>query len=218
MSPQVASPQGVSPQDVSASDLRVVSLVPSATETLLAWGVRPLAVTRFCEQGDRFPTVGGTKDPDVEGIGRLSPDLVVVCDQENRLPDFEALVALGLAVHVISITALGDVEPQMIALAEALGLPAALGAACGLTTDSTTVTPIAMRAYVPIWRRPWMTIGDDTYGASGPSAPDPPIVTPRSTCRPPGSWARKWCWRPASRMRSPSAIGRSSNRSRRSCS
>jgi len=38
---------------------RVVSLVPSATETLLALGVVPVACTRFCEQ-PALPTVGGT--------------------------------------------------------------------------------------------------------------------------------------------------------------
>ncbi|HLY83760.1 MAG TPA: helical backbone metal receptor, partial [Acidimicrobiales bacterium] len=63
--------------------LRVVSLVPSVTETLLAWGVVPLAVTRFCEQPD-LPTVGGTKDPDLGAIVALRPDLVVVDREENR--------------------------------------------------------------------------------------------------------------------------------------
>ena len=32
------------------SPVRVVSLVPSVTETLLAWGIVPVACTRFCEQ------------------------------------------------------------------------------------------------------------------------------------------------------------------------
>ena len=49
---------------------RVVSLVPSVTETLLAWGVTPVAVTRFCEVPG-LPTVGGTKNPDVE-LGGLT--------------------------------------------------------------------------------------------------------------------------------------------------
>ncbi len=49
--------------------MRVVSLVPSATETLRAWGVDPVACTRFCEQPD-LPTVGGTKNPDVAGDRR----------------------------------------------------------------------------------------------------------------------------------------------------
>ena len=47
--------------------MRVVSLVPSVTETVLAWGVTPVAVTRFCEQPD-LVQVGGTKDPDLEAI------------------------------------------------------------------------------------------------------------------------------------------------------
>ena len=40
--------------------------VPSVTETL-AWGVTPVACTRFCEQPD-LPHVGGTWDPDVAAI------------------------------------------------------------------------------------------------------------------------------------------------------
>src|SRR5262245_35700425 len=74
--------------------VRVVSLVPSVTETLLDWGIRPVAVTRFCEQPG-FPTVGGTKDPDVAAIVALEPDLVVVNDEENRREDADALAAAG---------------------------------------------------------------------------------------------------------------------------
>ena len=146
------------------SGVRVVSLVPSATETLLAWGVEPVAVTRFCEQGDRFPTVGGTKNPDIEAIAALRPDLVVMCDQENRLPDAEALTGLGLGVHAISIVSLADVGGQMALLAQAVGVDRQEGERCGVSDGG--VPRIRMRAYVPIWRRPWMTISDDTYGGS----------------------------------------------------
>ena len=75
--------------------MRVVSLVPSVTETLLAWGVEPVAVTRFCEQ-PALRAVGGTKDPDIGAIVALAPDLVVVNDEENRREDAEALGAAGL--------------------------------------------------------------------------------------------------------------------------
>ena len=146
------------------SGVRVVSLVPSATETLLAWGVEPVAVTRFCEQGDRFPTVGGTKNPDIEAIAALRPDLVVMCDQENRLPDAEAITARGLAVHAISILSLADVGGQMASLAQAVGVDRQEGECCGVSDGE--VPRIRMRAYVPIWRRPWMTISDETYGGS----------------------------------------------------
>ncbi|MFN8051017.1 MAG: helical backbone metal receptor [Acidimicrobiales bacterium] len=141
--------------------MRVVSLVPSITETLLAWGVRPVAVTRFCEQPG-FPTVGGTKNPDVEAIVALAPDLVVVDTEENRLEDHDALVAHGLVVHASSVRSVGDVAPELRRLAGALGLDVHVD-------DVDTIVPAAVeagRVFVPIWRRPWMTINADTYGAS----------------------------------------------------
>ena len=91
--------------------MRVVSLVPSVTESLLAWDVVPIAVTRFCEHPE-LPHVGGTKDPDVDRIVSLAPDLVVVNDEENRKEDFDALEAAGLAVHVVRVTRVEDVAPR----------------------------------------------------------------------------------------------------------
>jgi ABC-type Fe3+-hydroxamate transport system substrate-binding protein len=138
---------------------RVVSLVPSATETLLAWGVRPVAVTRFCVQPG-LPTVGGTKDPDVAAVVALAPDLVVLCDEENRREDAAELADAGLACHVVAIRAVEDVAPALAALAAAVGVdpprPEALPPA----------VPAGRRVFVPIWRRPWMTLNDDTYGSS----------------------------------------------------
>src|SRR6187455_1089626 len=94
--------------------LRVVSLVPSVTETLLAWGIRPVAGTRFCEQPG-LPHVGGTKDPD------LAPDLVVVDEEENRREDHDAVLAAGLAVHVLAVRDLTGLDAQMEGLADAVG-------------------------------------------------------------------------------------------------
>ncbi|MDQ1395806.1 MAG: hypothetical protein QOG64_1065 [Acidimicrobiaceae bacterium] len=139
--------------------IRVVSLVPSVTETLLAWGIEPVACTRFCEQPDLLH-VGGTKDPDVAAIVRLRPDLVVVDQEENRKQDAEALAEAGLAVHVLAIRALDDVAPAMVALAAAVGAdPPLLDLPAGHEGEQ-------LRAFVPIWRRPWMTLNADTYGSS----------------------------------------------------
>jgi ABC-type Fe3+-hydroxamate transport system substrate-binding protein len=145
------------------SGLRVVSLVPSVTETLLAWGVRPVAVTRFCEQPG-FPTVGGTKDPDVAAIVALRPDLVVVCDEENRVEDADALVAAGLRVHNVRVRSVDDVAPALSSLAAALGLDVAPEAA--VRPAESNHGRGRVRAFVPIWRRPWMTLNGDTYGSS----------------------------------------------------
>ena len=80
---------------------RVVSLVPSASETLVALGITPIACTRFCELAG-VPTVGGTKRPDVRAVVDLAPDLVVVNDEENRWDDAVELIDAGVAVHSMS--------------------------------------------------------------------------------------------------------------------
>lgn len=138
--------------------MRVVSLVPSVTESLLALGVTPVACTRFCEQPG-IPTVGGTKDPAVDRIVELAPDLVVVNDEENRREDAAALTAAGLAVHVTAPRAVEDVVPTLDALAAAVGVDA----------PSVVVPPARPRrgtAVTFVWRRPWMSLTADTYGAS----------------------------------------------------
>lgn len=138
--------------------MRVVSLVPSATETLVAWGVPPIAATRFCEQPG-MPTVGGTKNPDVAAILALSPDLVVMDEEENRQADHDALVAAGVDVHVLAVRSVEDVCRQLPGLARRLGVvwePPSMG---GRAAESH-------RAVVPIWRRPYMVLGPGTYGAS----------------------------------------------------
>jgi ABC-type Fe3+-hydroxamate transport system substrate-binding protein len=138
---------------------RVVSLVPSVTETLLAWGVAPVACTRFCEQPG-IRAVGGTKNPEIADIVALAPDLVVVNDEENRREDADALRTAGLAVHACSPRSVDDVAPALVELAAALGIDVAVGPA------DDPLPPLGLRAFIPIWRRPWMTLAGDTYGSS----------------------------------------------------
>ena len=149
----------------------MVSLVPSATETLQAWGIAPVAVTRFCDVTGLpgVPTVGGTKNPDVAAIVELGPDLVVLCDEENRKEDAEALEAAGLDLHVVVIRSVDDVAPALAALAARLGLrrePETAGPGGPAAPDPVGAGARRPRAFVPIWRRPWMTLNRDTYGDS----------------------------------------------------
>jgi ABC-type Fe3+-hydroxamate transport system substrate-binding protein len=135
-----------------------VSLVPSVTETLLAWGVEPVACTRFCEQ-PQLRHVGGTKDPDVAAIADLGPDLVVVDEEENRREDHDTLVAAGLAVHVLAVRDVAHLDEAMAGLADAVG------------AHWTPLGPVEepeprRRAWVPIWKRPWMALGEPTYGSA----------------------------------------------------
>ena len=147
--------------------MRVVSLVPSATETLIAIGVVPVACTRFCEQPD-IEVVGGTKDPDLAAIVALHPDLVVVNDEENRFADASALIDVGLAVHSMSPRSVEDVGEAVVSLAERVGV----AAPDGFSPDSwhswltSMLTPRWYEAFVAVWRRPWMSLAADTYGSS----------------------------------------------------
>jgi ABC-type hemin transport system substrate-binding protein len=148
--------------------MRVVSLVPSLTETVLAWGITPIACTRFCEQ----PTlvhVGGTKDPDIAAIVALQPDLVLVNDEENRRDDVETLVAAGVEVLITHVAALSDVAPMLDALAQSLHVQSVHSVVQESARWSAAISGEVCpeRSFVlPIWRRPWMLAGPDTYGSS----------------------------------------------------
>ncbi len=140
--------------------MRIVSLVPSSTETLLALGADVIACTRFCEQPD-LAHVGGTKNPDVAAILALAPDLVVMDREENRIEDHDALSAAGLDVFVSDVTDVDSALAFVDEIAALVELPAPPVAVLPSAPAECTTT-----AFVPIWRRPWMTISSATYGAS----------------------------------------------------
>jgi ABC-type Fe3+-hydroxamate transport system substrate-binding protein len=146
---------------------RVVSLVPSASETLVALGSAPVACTRFCEV-EGVPTVGGTKNPDVAAITALAPDLVVVNDEENRWQDATALIDAGLAVHSMSPRSVHDVAAEVRALADRLELPVPepFGADDWDAWMASVLSPRWYDAFIAVWRRPWMSLASDTYGSS----------------------------------------------------
>jgi ABC-type Fe3+-hydroxamate transport system substrate-binding protein len=149
--------------------MRVVSLVPSASETLVALGVTPVACTRFCDQPG-VSTVGGTKNPDVHSIVALAPDLVVVNDEENRREDADVLSAAGLTLHSMSPRSVADVGPAVRDLAAAVGAavpsPFGEGSWADWFEHTTARDGPRRRGVMLVWRRPWMTANGDTYGSS----------------------------------------------------
>ena len=145
---------------------RVVSLVPSLTEAIVATD-RTLLVgaTDWCSHPADLDVarVGGTRWPDLDRVRALAPDLIVANAEENRDEDVAALRADGIAVWVTApVTvdqALGSLD-RLCAVLDRPG-PAWLQEARTAWTDPPRLPGV--RAVVPIWRRPWMVLGRDTF-------------------------------------------------------
>ena len=146
--------------------VRVVSLVPSSTETLLALGADVVACTRFCEQPG-LAHVGGTKNPDLRAIIEAGPDLVVMDREENRIEDHDALRSAGMAVFVSDVRSVDDALAFVDEVSDAVGASPELVESCRARVAARPLPADGRRtAFVPIWRRPWMSIGAATYAAS----------------------------------------------------
>ena len=143
-----------------------MSLVPSLTEAIAATDVALLAgATDWCTHppGLDLPRVGGTKWPDLERVLALRPDLVVANAEENRDSDVAALRSAGVPVWVTAPATVAGALSSLDRLCAVLGRPdpAWLRRARAVWTDPPRVAPV--RAVVPIWRRPWMVLGRDTF-------------------------------------------------------
>ncbi|MBX6390754.1 MAG: cobalamin-binding protein [Frankia sp.] len=155
------------PVPVPARVERVVSLVPSLTEAVAASAPGLLVgATKWCTHpADLDVTrVRGTKNPDVDLIVRLAPDLVIANAEENREPDLEALRAAGLAVWVTAPTTVPGALTSLDRLLRhgcRLPRPRWLDEAASVWREPYTGP--RRRAVIPIWRRPWMAVGRDTF-------------------------------------------------------
>jgi len=154
---------------------RIVSLIPSTTELLCDLGLadRLVGVTAYCvEPRDvvRGKTrVGGEKDPDLERIRGLTPDLVVANVEENVRVHVETLREWGIPVWVTYPRSVPDSLRMIRELGDVTGAPARAAALLGQLEPlvARARAAAARRPPVPvfyaIWRNPYMTINGDTY-------------------------------------------------------
>ena len=148
---------------------RIVSLVPSLTEALaVSCPEKLVGATDWCSHpaGLVVARVRGTKNPDLEAIGALAPDVVVANAEENRQVDLDTLRAQGVPVWVTDIR---TVDQAMVSIEKLLYAVGATDTGWLDQARSSWAQPGAvvegrrLRAVVPIWRRPWMHVGRDTY-------------------------------------------------------
>ena len=149
---------------------RILSLVPSVTELLVQWGLatRLVGRTRYCIEPrwirSTLPSVGGTKNPDLERIRDLAPDLVILERDENPQEVAEALTALGIPWLVLEIRTVQDCATALRLLGVRLGVTVVAEArAAALEASVKGRRRRGPRALVLIWKDPWMSAGPDTY-------------------------------------------------------
>jgi len=144
---------------------RVVSLVPSLTETLfdLGAGDAVVGITDFCIFPNDLeqPRVGGTKNPRVDDIRALSPDLVYMNLEENLGKHAKAIEEFA-PVFVTEPRTVSDVAALIQTLGSIHGREGHAREWIGaLNRERVVVAPFTFA--VPIWKDPWMWCGGDTY-------------------------------------------------------
>lgn len=160
-----------------AAPKRVVSLVPSDTFTVAALGCGGALVGRtdYCELPAEVvagvPSVGGTKNPKLEAILDLSPDLVIANQEENTKKDLEALAQKGVKVFVAFPKRVADGIAHLARLARIFHVAGdpdvrALvrgGYAVVREAEEARKTVTPLRTFCPIWMKPLMTIHGATF-------------------------------------------------------
>lgn len=153
---------------------RVVSLVPSVTETLfdLNIGGRVVGVTDYCkypvDKVATLPKVGGTKNPDIRKIIALRPDLVIMNREENREQDAAALKDAGIATWITQPNTVREALDLLWTIMDVFEEPSMVPRVrlIEITYEWTLAAAVEVtprRVFVPIWRDPWMTINANTY-------------------------------------------------------
>jgi len=175
----------ISLNPLSMGIMRIVSLVPSWTETLISWGAPVVGRTRFCihpkEAVATIPPFGGTKNPHFAKINALQPDLVIV-DREENNQDVQDKIYCPL--HVTHVRGLGDMVAENQKLAQcfsekvrATGLEQAqqwrhvleknpsrpLDQIPGVIQWWRRPQSNVRKIYYVIWKNPWMGIAPQTF-------------------------------------------------------
>lgn len=154
---------------------RIVSLIPSTTETLCALGLADalVGVTAYCREPAAIvrdkTRVGGEKTPDLETIRALAPDLVVANIEENVREHIDTLRRWGIPVWVTYPRTVAGAIQMIRELGTVTGTRARASALADelearlaeVGARSAGRPPVSV--FYAIWREPWMTIGADTY-------------------------------------------------------
>lgn len=150
---------------LAAPPQRIVSLLPSLTETICELGQcqRLVGVDRYSNwpaEVTRLPQVGGGLDPSIEAVVALHPDVVVLATSSRAI---ERLQALGLKVVALEPRSHADVQRVLGKMAQLLGMQAAdsqkvwrrIDAAVSAAAQSLPPRARGTRVYFEVNRGPY---------------------------------------------------------------
>ncbi len=158
MAPREASAQPIRLVDDRGRDVtlaaparRIVSLLPSLTETLCELQAcdRVVGTDRFSnwpEHVRTLPKLGGLEDTQLERLVALQPDLVVAAMSARAI---DRLEALGVPVLALEPRDLAQTRHAIVMLAQAIGRPAAGTALAGRVEQRIAA---AAARVPPTWR------------------------------------------------------------------
>jgi ABC-type Fe3+-hydroxamate transport system substrate-binding protein len=177
----VASLRVVDPRgrelDFRSVPRRVVSLVPSDTLNVAALGCGGALVGRtdYCELPEDvvrgLPSIGGTKNPRIDDVCALRPDLVLANQEENTRGDLEELARRGVRVYIAFPKRVIEGLAHLARLARIFHVErdagvrdlVARGYHALRAADEARSGAAPVRTFCPIWMDPLMTIHGDTF-------------------------------------------------------
>ncbi len=168
---------------------RIVSMVPSWTETLIEAGARVVGRTRFCihprDKVNSIQALGGTKEWNIVEVRARSADLVLLDQEENPKTMADESPAQTIATHV---TRIEDVAPELRKIASGFTCADDHSVVQKLLELSerwekiSSLPPLSRQDELPgvldwiqrpgqipprvayfIWNKPWMTVTKETF-------------------------------------------------------
>ncbi len=156
--------------------MRIISLVPSLTQTLFDLGLTYEEVvgrTPWCihpkEKVEHVMVIGGTKTPNLNKIRSLEPDLIVMDREENPLEIYQTLANEGYRIYVSEVESPKDVPKMLRELGTACGRQSAgeqLALLCEDSLNQISTIGNGLRTVPLIWYEPLMAVGPNRYAGA----------------------------------------------------
>lgn len=152
--------------------MKIISVVPSITETLFDFGFSSKEIigrTKFCIHPENkvkeILRIGGTKTLNINSINALQPDLIIANKEENEKCQIEEL----MNNHNVFLSEVSNLEENEVFLKE-LGklldkveVSEKIIEEINAVFNSFTRVNVSKKVAYLIWRKPYMTVGSDTF-------------------------------------------------------